>query len=94
MKKLINLLKWFDNNILKIIFIAFIVLIPLYPKLPLIFVEYTYIYIRAEDFFMVFLTVVFFIQLLRKKVQLNRKFLIPIMLFWLAKHVGLIRVGA
>ncbi len=84
MKKLLNWLRWLDENILKILLIIFIVFIPLYPKLPLIDIEYTYIYIRFEDFFVGLFCFVYFVQLLRKKVTLNNKMWIPIALFWIA----------
>ena len=84
MKKLLKSLKWFDNNILKILLVIFIIFIPLYPKLPMIDIEYTYIYIRFEDFFTALLCFVYFIQLLRKKVTITNKVWIPIALFWIA----------
>lgn len=82
MEKLKNWLKIIDDNILHTALIFFIFLIPLYPKLPLIHVEYTYISIRADDFLIVVLTVIFILELARRKVILNRTFLIPIFLFW------------
>jgi len=88
MKKLSNLLKWLDNNILKILLIIFIIFIPLYPKLPMIDIEYTYIYIRFEDFFVSLLCFVYFIQLLRKKVKITNKMWIPITLFWIAVMIS------
>lgn len=84
MNKLIKLFRWLDNHLIKILIVFFIFFIPLYPKLPLIDIEYTYIYIRAEDLFIALITIIFLIQLLRKKVVLNRRLLIPIILFWLA----------
>jgi len=84
MKKLLKSLKWLDDNILKILLVIFIVFIPLYPKLPLIDIEYTYIYIRFEDFFVGLICLVYIIQFIRKKVTLNNRFWIPIGFFWLA----------
>ncbi|PIY70461.1 hypothetical protein COY89_01050 [Candidatus Roizmanbacteria bacterium CG_4_10_14_0_8_um_filter_36_36] len=88
MNKLLNWFKILDKNILKILFIFFILFIPLYPKFPLFDIEYTYIYIRFEDFFVVFITAIFLIQLLRKRITLNKKFLVPIILFWLADFLS------
>ncbi|MGB9707248.1 MAG: O-antigen ligase family protein [Microgenomates group bacterium] len=82
MKKLINWLRWLDNNLLKILVTVFIFLIPLYPKLPIKMVNFTYIAIRLEDFYVAFLTLVFFFQLLRKKVQLNFYFFLLFSLYW------------
>lgn len=84
MKKLKNLLKWLDKHILSILVGIFIFLIPLYPKLPIRMINYTYIALRLEDLFMAFLFAVFFIQLVRKKVSLNTKFFILFVLFWAA----------
>lgn len=84
MKKLSKWLKWIDDNILKILLGVFILIIPLYPKLPLKMVNYTYIAIRLEDLYIGLLVFVFFIQLLRKKVVLNENFLLLFLLFWLS----------
>lgn len=82
MKKLTKLLKWLDNNSIKVLSTIFIFLIPLYPKLPLKMINYTYVAIRLEDLFIALLTAVFIIQLLRKKVKINRRFLIMFLAFW------------
>ena len=88
MKKLFGWLKWLDNNIIKVLVVIFIFLIPLYPKLPIKMINYTYIAIRVEDFFMVFLFLVYFIQLIRKKVFINKKFLLLFFLYWIAVFVS------
>ncbi|QQG44794.1 MAG: O-antigen ligase family protein [Candidatus Roizmanbacteria bacterium] len=90
MEKLWNLLRWLDNYLLKLLLITFIFIIPLYPKLPFIDLEYTYISIRLEDFFIGFMLFVFIIQLLRKKVTLRKKFLILFILFWTAVFLSFI----
>ena len=84
MKKLTASLQWLDANILKVLLIGFIYIIPLYPKLPLNFIEYTFIYIRAEDYYIALVCLVFFIQLIRRKVTFPRQMIIPIFLFWTA----------
>lgn len=82
MKKLKNSFRWLDNNILSVLVGVFIFLIPLYPKLPLRMVNYTYIAVRIEDVFTAFLFIVYFIQLIRKKVSINKKFLLLFALYW------------
>lgn len=82
MKKLVNVLRWFDENILKILLVCFIFIVPLYPKLPFIDLEYTYISVRLEDFFVMLLMVAFGIQWLRKKVTVDKRFLLLFVLFW------------
>lgn len=90
MKKLINWLKIIDDNLLTALLVFFIFAIPLYPKFPFKIIEYTYIAIRIEDFYIVFLTFVFAIQLIRKKVKINTRLLIPILLFWLVVFISFI----
>jgi len=82
MQKLGKFLKWIDNNLLKIIITFFIFFIPLYPKLPLIDIEYTYIYVRFEDFIIALIYLIFFIQFLRKKVNINWQFFFLFFAFW------------
>lgn len=84
MKKLTASLKWIDNNLLKIFTVLFIYLIPLYPKFPLQILPDTYIAVRLEDVFMVIYTAVFAIQLLRRKVELNKTFLALFILYWVS----------
>jgi hypothetical protein len=59
-------------------------MIPLYPKLPLQMVDYTYIAIRVEDIYVGIMALVFLIQFLRKKVLINWKFALLFGLFWLS----------
>ncbi|MBI4004982.1 O-antigen ligase family protein, partial [Candidatus Roizmanbacteria bacterium] len=82
MKKLSNLLVWINDNILKLLIVPFIFIAPLYPKLPFIDLEYTYISIRLEDLYVTILVLVFAIQLFRKKVQLPKNFSLLFFLFW------------
>jgi O-antigen ligase len=84
MEKLSKFLKKFDDNLMKILVAIFIFLVPLWPKLPFRTIDYTYIAIRFEDFYVALITIVFVIQLLRKKVKLNRQFIWLFGLFWLA----------
>lgn len=84
MKKIVDSLRWFDNNLLKILLTIFFIFIPLYPKLPLIDIEYTYIYIRFEDFFVALIYLTFFVQLLRRKVVLDRRYFWLFFLFWVS----------
>ena len=87
MKKLSQLLKKIDDNLVKILFSMFIFIVPLYPKLPIRMINYTYIAVRAEDFFLLFLGLVFAIQYIRKKVTVNFNlflFLFLFLLFWVS----------
>lgn len=88
MKTLLKWLTWLDNNILNIFLYIFIFLIPLYFKFPFIDIEYTYVYIRLEDIFVAAFYLLFLVQLLRKKVKLRTKFLIPVILFWISIFIS------
>lgn len=90
MRKLWELLKTIDNNLLTILLTAFVFIIPLYPKLPFHFVTYTYIAIRLEDFYVALMAIVFVVQLLRKKASLHPVFTKPIVLFWGAVFLSVV----
>lgn len=83
MKKLDKLLQWLDQHILKILVIGFIFIIPLYPKLPLQMINYTYVALRLEDLYVALVALVFGIQFLRKKVSLPpKKFVWLFAIYW------------
>lgn len=75
---------WVDSNILHWLFLGFIVAIAAVPKFPIQHVEYTYIRIRIDDLLPALMMAAFTIQWIRRKVILNKNFLIPIVLFWMA----------
>lgn len=79
---------WLDNNVLKSLLVLYIFFIPLFPKIPFRMVDYTYIAIRFEDLFVALIYIVFFIQLLRKKVVLNKTYLILFILFWISVFIS------
>ena len=61
-----------DNNILFILSIILLVVVPLYPKLPLFDIIPGYIVrVRIEDFLILFTLLVFLIQVIRKKATLK-----------------------
>ena len=84
MNKLIKSLRWFDEYILHILVTGFIFLIPLYPKLPLQMINYTYVAVRVEDIYLFLIGLVYVIQFLRGKVIVPKKWAILFILFWLA----------
>ncbi len=81
---LIKSLQWLDDNILKLLVMGYIFIIPLYPKLPLQMVNYTYVAIRVEDVYVGIMALIFLIQFLRRKVTVNWKFAMLFGIFWLA----------
>ena len=88
MQKLGKLLRYVDENILKILISFLIFFISLYPKLPLIDIEYTYIYIRFEDFVIALVYFIFLIQFLRKKVAVPWRFFFLFFSFWVLVFVS------
>ncbi len=64
-----KLLKKIDDELLKILLVAFVFFIPLFPKFPFHFVTYTYIAIRIDDFCSAIIGLAFVIQLLRRKIS-------------------------
>ena len=84
MNKLLSWFRQLDENLVKILLVGFIFLVPLWPKLPIKMINYTYIAIRFDDIYLAILAFVFIVQLLRKKVFINRKFIFPFAFFLLA----------
>lgn len=63
-------------------------MIPLWPKLPIRMIDYTYIAFRGEDVYVAVLAFVFLIQFIRRKVTVERKFAVLFGLFWLATFIS------
>lgn len=84
MSKLSKFLKIIDDNLIKILLSIFIFLVPLWPKLPIRMIDYTYIAIRFEDIYLTIMSLIFIIQLIRKKVKLNKAYLWLFVLYWSA----------
>ncbi|HSX40264.1 MAG TPA: hypothetical protein VLF68_01485, partial [Candidatus Saccharimonadales bacterium] len=82
--KLLNFVK---NNILLLFTLFLLAFIPLYPKLPVIGVKHTWVYIRLEDFLVVVSLAAYGVQLLRRKATLKTPLTIPIFIYW---GVGLV----
>lgn len=87
MKKLLNL---FDTYALKILIALLLIVVVLYPKLPSIHIDRTWVYIRLEDFLILSASFIWFIQLLRRKITIPRIFGFSIGAYWL---VGLISLA-
>lgn len=87
MKKILSKI-W--NNILFFETLFLIVFIPLYPKLPLLDVKNTWVYIRVEDFLVFIVLISWIVLLFQKKVTLKTPLTIPIILFWLIGAIATI----
>jgi hypothetical protein len=79
-----KLLRFLDEKILKIGVLFAILFTAVYPKLPSVHITHTWVYIRLEDFVILSITCVWFIQLLRRKVILPFPVASPIVLYWIA----------
>ena len=67
----------------------FLFFIPLFPKLPVLDIKHTWVYIRLEDFLVVLLVGVWLFLLARKKINAKSPLTMPILVYW---GVGLLVV--
>ena len=79
MKKLFQFCR---DNVLFLLTIFLLAFIPLYPKLPLLDIRHTWVYVRVEDFVVFFVLFIWGLLLARKKVTLSTPISVPILLFW------------
>ncbi|HUS51886.1 MAG TPA: hypothetical protein VMX77_00285, partial [Candidatus Bathyarchaeia archaeon] len=87
MRKLLN---WLDKYILEIGIAILLLFIPLYPKLPLLDVSNTWVYIRVEDLLVAALVGVWLVQVWRRKNTWKAPLTIPIAVYWLAGGVSVL----
>ncbi len=83
-----KILKWIKNNLLFIFTLFLLAFIPLYPKLPLLNVTHTWVYVRLEDFSVALAVLIWVILLLLKKVSLKTPLTIPVMFFWIVGGIS------
>ncbi len=85
-----KLLEWCKNNIPFAFTLVLLAFIPLYPKLPLIDVRHTWVYVRIEDFIVLFVLLLWGVLLARKKVTLKTPLTMPILIFWIVGAIATI----
>lgn len=85
-----KLSKWIYENALFLITVFLLAFIPLYPKLPLVDVKNTWVYIRAEDFIVFLVLLVYVYFLVKKKITLKTPLTIPILAFWILGGIATI----
>lgn len=85
-----KLIRWFNNNWLFVAGLLLLAFIPLYPKIPLFDIKNTWVYVRLEDFFVLFILLAFAGMLIRGKITLKSPLTAPIFLFFLAGGVATI----
>lgn len=78
-----RIVSWVWEHILFLATLFFLMFIPLYPKIPLLDVRNTWVYIRAEDFIVILVLLFWVALLLRKKITLKTPLTVPIMTFWI-----------
>ncbi|HRN69544.1 MAG TPA: hypothetical protein PLS49_00005, partial [Candidatus Woesebacteria bacterium] len=85
-----KILSYLSDNLLFVLMLFLLAFIPLYPKLPLLDVQHTWVYIRFEDLLVALAVAVFGIQLIRKKATLKTPLSASIALFWIVGLVSLV----
>jgi len=83
-----KLFVWCKENFLFFLTLFLLAFIPLYPKLPLINIQHVWVYVRLEDFFVLFVILYWVSLLLRKKITLKTPLTLPIVVFWLIGAVS------
>lgn len=83
-----NIFKWIFNNFLFLATLFLLAFIPLYPKIPLFDVSNTWVYIRLEDFLVLFVLLFWIALLYLKKVSFKTPLTLPILIFWLVGAVA------
>lgn len=71
-----------SDNILFVFSLFLLFFIPLYPKLPVVDVQHTWVYVRAEDFVVALALLIWITLLFAKKITFKTPLTLPIMLFW------------
>lgn len=87
---MVKLLDWLEGHILKIGIGFLLFFVPLWPKLPLVDIPHTWVYIRLEDIFLAVLVVIWVILLLKGKATLATPLTLPIFVYWLIGGLSLV----
>ena len=70
------------EKVLPTYFLFLLIFIPLFPKLPILDVSYTWTYVRIEDFLVVLAYVLLGVLLFARKAQIKSFLFWPILIFW------------
>jgi len=87
MKKIFSFL---SQNVLFLITLFILAFIPLYPKLPLVDVKNTWVYVRVEDFLILGVLALWVFLLMKRKISLKTPLTIPIFAFWILGAISTI----
>lgn len=78
-----KIFKFLKENVFFAITLFLLAFIPLYPKLPIIYVKHTWVYVRLEDFFVFFSSLLFIGALIKRKINIKAPLTLPIFTFWI-----------
>ncbi|MGA2911301.1 MAG: hypothetical protein ABSE17_01490 [Candidatus Levyibacteriota bacterium] len=84
---MVKLWNFFKNNLLKIGISFLLVFIAWYPKLPSVHIAHTWVYIRLEDFSILLVVGIWFLQFILRRVKLPPKIWLTVPFYW---GIGLI----
>ena len=79
MRKILSFIK---NNVLFLLSLFLLIFIPLYPKIPIVDIRNTWVYIRLEDFVVLFVLLFWIALLYLKKINLKTPLTLQILVFW------------
>ncbi|MBI3576852.1 hypothetical protein HY086_02300 [Candidatus Gottesmanbacteria bacterium] len=85
-----KLWRWLNDNFLGLATLFLLAFIPLYPKLPLVDIRNTWVYVRVEDFIVLFVLCYWGLLLVRKKIDLKTPLTVPMLAFWLIGGIATI----
>lgn len=83
-----NIFRRIRRNILFFFTLFLLIVIPLYPKLPIIDIQHTWVYLRMEDFFVGIVVLLWIILFFHKKVTLKTPLTLPILIFWIVGGIA------
>ncbi len=83
-----KLVKWLGQNIFLVFTLFLLAFIPLFPKIPLLGVTHVNVYIRAEDFIILFFVLFYLFQVVRRKQTIRTPLTIAILAFWTAGFIS------
>lgn len=85
-----KLLSFFDRYALKICVSFLIFFIAIYPKLPSIHINHTWVYIRLEDFAIAFTVVIWLLTIIRRKARFSIWLGVPFFAYWIFGLISLV----
>ena len=82
-----KLFVWCKEHVMIASTLVLLAFIPLYPKLPLLDVVHTWVYVRIEDFIVLFVFFFWGLLVWRREITLKTPLTLPIFIFWI---IGLV----